>query len=68
MAQLTNVQTAITLPARPAVAAKAKAETRLAYIDTIRMIMTILVIMVHAAVTYGAFGDWTYHGQHPRAG
>jgi glucans biosynthesis protein C len=61
MQHATNVQTAASLPARPAVAAKAKADARLAYIDTIRIILTILVIMVHAAVTYGAFGDWTYN-------
>jgi hypothetical protein len=61
MQHVTNVQTATSLPARPAVVAKAKADARLAYIDTIRIILTILVIMVHAAATYGAFGDWTYN-------
>ena len=61
MQQITNVQTGTIPQARPVAAAKAKAETRLAYIDVIRMILIILVIMVHAAVTYGAFGDWTYH-------
>jgi glucan biosynthesis protein C len=33
---------------------------RAAYIDVIRMVLTVLVIMVHAAVTYGSAGDWTY--------
>jgi len=60
MQSISDVQTGATLRARPAAAAKAKVETRLAYIDIIRMILIILVIMVHAAVTYGAFGDWTY--------
>jgi len=39
---------------------QAKAGSRLAYIDTLRMVLIILVIMVHAAVTYGSLGDWTY--------
>ena len=39
---------------------QAKAGSRLAYIDTLRMVLIILVIMVHAAVTYGSIGDWTY--------
>ncbi|HEX2980330.1 MAG TPA: acyltransferase [Anaerolineaceae bacterium] len=34
--------------------------TRLAYVDAIRTVLIILVIMVHAAVTYGSLGDWTY--------
>ncbi len=37
-----------------------KAKARLAYIDIVRLVLTILVIMVHAAVTYGSIGDWTY--------
>jgi glucans biosynthesis protein C len=41
---------------RPAVQAK----PRLAYIDTIRVILIALVIMVHAAVTYGSVGGWFY--------
>jgi len=38
-----------------------KTASRLGYIDTLRFILTILVIMVHAAVTYGSLGDWTYN-------
>ncbi|HAL16426.1 MAG TPA: hypothetical protein DCP32_06635 [Anaerolineaceae bacterium] len=34
--------------------------SRLAYIDTLRMVLIVLVIMVHAAVTYGSLGEWTY--------
>jgi glucans biosynthesis protein C len=33
---------------------------RLAYIDVIRMVLIILVIMVHTAVTYGSAGSWTF--------
>ena len=61
MQKITSVQTEIFSQAKPMVGVKVKAETRLAYIDILRMILIILVIMVHAAVTYGAFGDWTYH-------
>ena len=34
--------------------------SRLNYIDMVRFVLMIMVIMVHAAVTYGAEGDWTY--------
>jgi peptidoglycan/LPS O-acetylase OafA/YrhL len=46
--------------AEQAVRAPAKAASRLAYIDMVRVVLAILVIMVHAAVTYGSLGDWTY--------
>ena len=46
--------------ARAVALPQAKAGSRLAYIDTLRMVLIILVIMVHAAVTYGSLGDWTY--------
>jgi glucans biosynthesis protein C len=36
------------------------APQRLAYIDAARILMTVLVIMVHAAVTYGSLGGWYY--------
>ena len=42
--------------AKPAAAAR----SRMAYIDTLRVVLTIIVIMVHAAVTYGSVGDWFY--------
>jgi hypothetical protein len=41
-------------------AATAKTGLRAGYIDMVRLIMTILVVAVHAAVTYGSIGDWTY--------
>lgn len=39
---------------------RVNALSRLTYIDMIRFVLMVLVIMVHAAVTYGAEGDWTY--------
>ncbi len=39
---------------------RVNALSRLTYIDMIRFVLMMLVIMVHAAVTYGAEGDWTY--------
>ncbi len=39
---------------------KAAASTRLAYVDVVRFVLITLVIMVHAAVTYGSAGSWTY--------
>lgn len=61
MQQITDVQTETIAQARPVAAVKARAETRMAYIDMLRMILIIMVIMMHTAITYGAFGDWTYH-------
>ncbi len=39
---------------------KAEASSRMAYIDVVRFVLITLVIMVHAAVTYGSAGSWTY--------
>lgn len=36
------------------------AKVRLNYLDTIRAILISLVIALHAAIAYGAIGDWTY--------
>lgn len=33
---------------------------RLAWIDNLRALMIILVVMIHAAVTYGGIGSWYY--------
>jgi glucans biosynthesis protein C len=38
----------------------AAAPQRLGYVDAMRILMTVLVIMVHAAVTYGSLGGWFY--------
>jgi len=39
---------------------KEVASTRLQYIDNIRILLTTLVILHHAAATYGAPGSWYY--------
>jgi len=41
-------------------AASAKPAVHLGYLDTIRVILIILVIALHTAITYGGDGDWTY--------
>lgn len=51
---VTNVQSLTRETTRTA------AISRLSYIDVIRFVLMMLVIMVHAAITYGAEGDWTY--------
>jgi peptidoglycan/LPS O-acetylase OafA/YrhL len=34
--------------------------SRLAYLDTLRAVLCVLVILLHTAITYGAMGDWTF--------
>ena len=36
---------------------------RLLYIDNLRILLTILVIMHHLAIGYGGPGDWAYREQ-----
>jgi glucans biosynthesis protein C len=45
---------------RPAAVARPKA-ARLAYLDTLRVILICLVMTTHTAITYGAAGGWPYH-------
>ncbi len=52
--------TAISLRANKTAAKSASAARRLTYIDTIRTALTVLVVMVHASVTYGSIGGWFY--------
>jgi peptidoglycan/LPS O-acetylase OafA/YrhL len=35
-----------------------KAASRLAYLDNIRVYLTILVIVHHASIAFGGSGDW----------
>ncbi len=56
MQQTTDFQVKTDLQPRFGVAAP----QRLAYVDAARILMTVLVIMVHAAVTYGSLGGWYY--------
>jgi glucans biosynthesis protein C len=37
---------------------KTKSEDRLFYLDNLRIYLTILVILQHAAIAYGGIGDW----------
>jgi fucose 4-O-acetylase-like acetyltransferase len=39
------------------------AKTRLLYFDNLRTAAITLVILGHVAVSYGAGGDWYYHGE-----
>jgi peptidoglycan/LPS O-acetylase OafA/YrhL len=38
---------------------------RLFYVDNLRILLTILVVLIHLAVTYGASGDWPYREGRP---
>jgi glucans biosynthesis protein C len=37
-----------------------RSSTRLAYLDTLRTILCVLVIVFHTAIAYGGLGDWTF--------
>ncbi|MCL4559130.1 MAG: acyltransferase [Chloroflexi bacterium] len=58
----TNLSVTNVAQTRVAAAARAVSATRIAYVDLVRVALTILVIVVHAACTYGALGGglWTY--------
>ncbi len=53
----------------PAVAPSAPAQSltpqRDLYIDRLRTLMTVLVVLHHSAITYGASGGWFYHELNP---
>ncbi|HEV2355407.1 MAG TPA: acyltransferase, partial [Puia sp.] len=63
----TRLSPAIPGPARPVgTASHVRPEaTRLAYIDNIRWVMIMLVLSMHAAVTYSGVGSWYYNEQAP---
>ena len=46
---------------RAPVEARPLARTRLAFIDNLRVLLVILLIWHHSAVTYGAEGSWHYY-------
>lgn len=49
------------LNARPrAVETRSPARSRLLYVDNLRVLLSVLVIVFHLAITYGAEGDWAY--------
>ena len=49
-------------PAAPAATtdARPRAGQRLLFVDNLRVFLTILVVMLHLAITYGAEGSWYY--------
>jgi glucans biosynthesis protein C len=56
----TSYQTGSMAKSETGTIAKTAVFSRTAYIDILRFVLIILVIAVHAAVTYGSIGDWTY--------
>lgn len=47
-------------PVAAEVSARAKATGRLVFVDNIRVLLTILVILFHLVITYAGTGDWYY--------
>jgi glucan biosynthesis protein C len=47
-------------PVAAEVSARAKATGRLVFVDNIRVLLTILVILFHLMITYAGTGDWYY--------
>ncbi|MBN2132338.1 MAG: hypothetical protein JW741_22750, partial [Sedimentisphaerales bacterium] len=39
------------------------AKTRLLFVDNLRTMLIVLVVMVHLSITYGGEGGWYYEGQ-----
>jgi glucan biosynthesis protein C len=58
--QLNTQAQTLAIPVAQAAASAVRAKTRIAYIDTLRLVLTVLVIMVHAGVAYGPIGSWFY--------
>jgi surface polysaccharide O-acyltransferase-like enzyme len=46
--------------AQPAARSDVRAGSRLLFIDNLRIFLTILVVVFHLAITYGAEGSWFY--------
>ncbi len=51
--------------AAPAAGVEAASATRILFIDNVRWAMIVLVLGMHAAVTYSPLGDW-YYREHPK--
>src|SRR5512135_1384592 len=49
-----------TRAAVPAAKAQAVATTRMLYVDNIRLTLTVILVVFHLAITYGAVGSWFY--------
>jgi glucan biosynthesis protein C len=52
--------TAVTAPGKTTVAVQAKAAGRLFFIDNIRVLLTIQVLLFHLAIIYAGTGSWFY--------
>ena len=59
--------TEVTATNEPASSVTLTAPPRDFYIDRLRSIMTVLVLLHHAAITYGAAGSWFYNELHASA-
>jgi glucans biosynthesis protein C len=60
----TNMAGARSVAAEPAaVGAHSGVKSRLLYLDNLRTTAITLVVLGHVAVSYGAAGDWYYHGE-----
>jgi glucans biosynthesis protein C len=60
----TNMAGARSVAAEPAaVGAHCGVKSRLLYLDNLRTTAITLVVLGHVAVSYGAAGDWYYHGE-----
>ena len=58
-----SVETAVldgSHPVAAEVSVQSKATSRLVFADNIRVLLTILVILFHLAITYAGTGDWYY--------
>lgn len=62
MADVRNLATS-----KPTMAATRVAPPRDRYIDRLRSVMTVLVLLHHTAITYGAAGGWFYNERYPSA-
>ena len=59
MQRATTHPASVAVPAQQA-AKRVSSANRMAYIDNLRVFLTILVIVLHVAVTYGSEGGWYY--------
>jgi len=60
MEKTTDYQIKTNLQTNPGAIWQVKTGQRLSYLDNLRVILTVLVVMVHAAVTYHSLGGWMY--------
>ncbi len=51
----------------PASQARPSSKSRLLYIDNLRIVLISMVVLLHLAITYGAFGSWFYNENIPES-